>query len=363
MNFTSILFDNFEIMSTIIFVSAFFISKYLTNKTIIIAHNNKLYAQTNHRSSHVIPTPSIGGIPIYITLLFFSLIFLGSGFGYSLAFTVASSFIIFVIGIKDDLVGASAKTKLIIQILAASLYVLNPEFVIGTLNNFLGIIQINPNWSYLLGLFYIVAITNAYNLIDGVNGLAGSIAIISFFVFDVYFYSVGDYIFSLFCSILLGGLVNFLFFNLKLNGNAKIFLGDSGSLVIGFFLAAFSLHIIEIQPITPFIEFFPINAVLFIFTVLIIPVADTVRIIIVRLINGKDPWEADKNHIHHVLLDTGLSHFQVTVILSTIQIFFVFNFFLLNEFGQFVVHIYVLLAYLSIFAIIGIISKGGIFQH
>ena len=330
-----------------IFILSFTVNHFFSHKALLIAKRKRLFSEINHRSSHRIPTPAFGGISIFIVVMITLLLVIGSGFDNAVGFTLASCFVLFLTGIKDDLIGTSARTKFIVQLVAALFFVVNPDFALGHLSGFLGLEIINPNWTYLIGVTFIIAIVNAFNLIDGIDGLAGLTAIVGFSVFGVYFYFNDYHVYSIFCVTLVGAISSFLIFNFSGPGR-KMFMGDTGALVIGFLLAIFALRIIELQPVKPFIGFFPLNAPLFVLVVLIIPILDTARVIFIRLSSGLKPWVADRSHMHHVLVDMGYSHKKAAFYLVGIQVVSVSLYTVFNQLDNIALHLFVAALYISI---------------
>ena len=335
---------------------AFSVNHYFSKKALLIALRKRLFAEQSARSSHQHPTPAFGGVSIFIVVMITLLLVIGAGFDNAIGFTLASCFILFLTGLKDDLIGTSAKTKFYVQLLAAFLFVVNPDFALGHLSGFLGIGLMDPNWTYLIGMVFIVSLVNAFNLIDGIDGLSGMTAIVSFSVFGVYFYLNDHYIYTIFCVTLIGALASFLTFNFAKPGG-KMFMGDTGALVVGFLLAVFSLRILELQPLEAFVGFYPKNAPLFILSVLIIPVLDTARIILIRLSNGQRPWHADRSHMHHVLLDLGYSHKEATARLIGLQVLAIAGYTAVDAIGNIALHGYVIALYLSVTAGFTVLSK------
>lgn len=325
---------------------SYFINHFFSKKVLRIALRKRLFAEQSARSSHQEPTPAFGGISIFIVVMITLLLTIGVGFENSIGFTLASCFILFILGLKDDLFGVSPRIKFFTQILAAILFVMNPDFELGHLSGFIGIGNISSNWAYFIGIFFIVALVNAFNLIDGIDGLSGMTAIVSFTVFGVYFFVNDHYAYSIFCTTLIGALTSFLTFNFAKPGG-KMFMGDSGALVVGFLIATFALHILELQPQNTFAGFYPKNAPLFVLSVLIIPVLDTARIILIRLSNGQRPWRADRSHLHHVLLDLGYNHKQATARLIGLQVFAIVGILLINALNNIALHCYLIALYLS----------------
>ena len=335
---------------------AFLVNHYFSKKALLIALRKRLFAEQSARSSHQHPTPAFGGVSIFIVVMITLLLVIGAGFDNAIGFTLASCFILFLTGLKDDLIGTSARTKFLAQLLAAFLFVVNPDFALGHLSGFLGIGLMDPNWTYLIGMVFIVSLVNAFNLIDGTDGLAGMTAIVSFSVFGVYFYLNDQYIYTIFCVTLIGALASFLTFNFAKPGG-KMFMGDTGALVIGFLLAVFSLRILELQPLEAFVGFYPKNAPLFILSVLIIPVLDTARIIVIRLSRGQKPWHADRSHMHHVLLDLGYSHKEATARLIGLQVLAIAGYTAVDAIGNIALHGYVIALYVSVTAGFMVLSK------
>ena len=331
-------------------IAAFMVNHFFSKKALLIAYQRNLFAEQNNRSSHQHPTAAFGGVAIFIVVMITLLLTIGSGFDNAIGFTLASCFILFLTGLKDDLIGTSPRTKFLVQLLAAFLFVVNPDFALGHLSGFLGIELMNPNWTYLIGMLFIVSLVNAFNLIDGIDGLAGLVAIVSFSVFGVYFYLNDYYGYTIFCVTLIGALSSFLTFNFAEPGK-KMFMGDTGALVVGFLLAIFALRILELQPLKASVGFFPTNAPLFIFSVLVIPILDTSRVIVIRLWRGQKPWYADRSHMHHVLLDLGYTHKQASVRIVGLQVFSILGYCLVDPIGQIALHFYVIALYLSVTAL------------
>lgn len=331
-------------------IIAFGVNHYFSKKALLIAFRKRLFAEQNTRSSHKEPTPAFGGISIFIVVMITLLLVIGAGFDNAIGFTLASCFILFLAGLKDDLIGTNARTKFMVQILAAFLFVVNPDFALGHLSGFLGIGLIDPNWTYIIGIVFIVSMVNAFNLIDGIDGLLGMTAIVSFSVFGVYFYLNEHYVYAIFCVTLIGALASFLTFNFGKPGG-KLFMGDTGALVVGFLMATFALRILELQPIEAFEGFFPTNSVMFILSVLIIPILDTTRIIVIRLRKGEKPWYADRSHIHHVLLDMGYTHKEATARLIGLQLCSITGYWAVDGIGNVALNAYFVALYISYLAL------------
>jgi len=336
--------ENLEVCLLAALLMGFVINHFFSIKALIIAKRKELFAEVNHRSSHSAPIPAFGGISLFVVFVCAALTMVGIGASHALGFVVLSAFILFMSGLKDDLMGTSPRTKLLVQIGTAILVLINSELTLTHLSGFFGIGAISPLFGFIISLGSIVFLINAYNLIDGIDGLAGSIAIIAFSVFGVYYYVNDNVFLSVIMAAMIGALTSFLTWNFA-NPKRKMFMGDTGSLVIGFVLAVNALVIAAGRPVNPDPFFVPQNAVIFILSILVIPVLDTLRIILIRLSNGQKPWVADRNHMHHLLLDKGLSHKQATFCLGSLQVIAIFGYIGVNNLGPIAQHLFVLCLY------------------
>jgi UDP-N-acetylmuramyl pentapeptide phosphotransferase/UDP-N-acetylglucosamine-1-phosphate transferase len=237
-----------------------------------------------------------------------------------------------MVGLKDDLVISTVKVKIIGQLMASAFVIFVPQLQITSLFGFLGIYGISPILSLPIAMLLMLAIINAYNLIDGIDGLAGIIGIIIFSIYAVIFFFTGQDFSFLVSVSAIAILTAFLRFNLS-SGTNKIFMGDSGSLVIGFLIGFLTLRFLTIDPFAILdYQFKGENRIIFIISILFIPIFDTTRIFFSRLFRRKNPFIADRNHAHHILIDLGLSHVKASFLLGFLNIFIVFVFLLLGRF-------------------------------
>ena len=268
------------------------------------------------RKHHKHKTPTMGGIMIYAGTLFSWSLWFPEQIIIIYNFIIATSLVLIFVGVKDDIFGTAAVKKLIAHLLVAMILVLMANVRITSLHGIFGINEI-PDWaSIFLSIFTIIVIVNAFNLIDGVDGLAGSIGLIAASAFGIWFYMAGDKPMAVLASALAGGLLGFLWFNFS---PAKIFMGDSGSLVIGMFFAVMSIRLIEFDQSKLFAPLSDISRPVFTMAVLIFPLFDTLRVFIIRAVKGISPFTADRNHLHHRLLDLGLNHRQTVYTLVAIN--------------------------------------------
>jgi UDP-GlcNAc:undecaprenyl-phosphate/decaprenyl-phosphate GlcNAc-1-phosphate transferase len=273
------------------------------------------------RKIHKKITPSMGGIAIFIGFVVSALIWMEVSQWKEMRFILIALFIVFFIGVRDDLVPLRPFMKLLGQLMAAAVLIALFDLRLKSLYGLLGIYDIPLIASYAITLFTIIVITNSFNLIDGLDGLAGTIAVIALLAFGISFYLAGDIVFAVLSFSMVGAVIAFLFFNWD---PSEIFMGDTGALVIGMMLAISAIHFIDLQynlPVANPNKFTSAisGAVCFI----IIPLADTLRIFILRIIRKQSPFTPDKSHIHHNIMRLGFSHGHSTMILGLSQAIFV----------------------------------------
>lgn len=297
---------------------AFCITFYAIPRVIKIANYKKLYDVPDDRKVHKAPIPSLGGVGIFagfaISLLFFGNIDTTTNLQYYLlAFIV-----VFFFGIKDDVMGLTPQKKFFGQLLVAGVLTLKSNLLLTNMHGFLGIHSLNGMISYILTFFTIVVIMNAYNLIDGIDGLAATISIITASVFAWFFYMSNEPVFALLGFTFAGSLLAFLIFNYS---PAKIFMGDTGSMLCGAVNAILVIHFIETA--TSSKVFNVTSSPALGFGILIMPLLDTLRVFGIRIMNGRSPFSADRNHLHHILLDRGLGHKSIMFIIGLSALMFI----------------------------------------
>ena len=296
-----------------------FVVTYLAIPKIMhFANQSRLFAKGGGRHSHKGEIPIFGGIAIFSGLLF-SLLFWANL--EDLQFVLVSLIIIFFIGILDDLLSLTPTRKLIGLFSSVFVFMFLGDLQILSFHNLFGI-QALPQWiSILFTIFVTVIITNAYNLIDGIDGLAGGLGSIASLVFGIIFLVNCDFQYAILSFTLLGSLLAFLKYNFN---PASIFMGDTGSLVIGLILSILSIRLINEGVNIPNDQLY-INKGPFISIVLLsIPLFDTFRVFFIRVFSGYHPLRPDRNHIHHALLDLGFGHKKSALILYAYSVFITF---------------------------------------
>jgi len=282
------------------------------------------------RKLHSRRVPTIGGIIIFAAILFaFSLwLPMGTNLAFEdllersidLKYLTSSLIILFFIGVKDDIIGVSPMKKLLALIFVGFILVIMGDFRIGNFDGLLGLYEI-PYWaSVLLSFFVYIVIVNAFNLIDGVDGLAASQGLVISLFFAIWFYLLGNQTLMLLSAILAGSLLGFLFFNFS---PAKIFMGDSGSMTIGVILSLLAIWLINKDNSEMPFPLDQIRTPLVAMALLAYPLTDTLRIFTIRAFQGKSPFAADKNHIHHKMLLNGFTHTQIVLLVSVYSVLIV----------------------------------------
>ncbi|MEL6924419.1 MAG: MraY family glycosyltransferase [Bacteroidota bacterium] len=290
------------------FLTAFCLA-FLVFPTIIkIARNKQLCDQPNHRSSHRKSTPSLGGLGVFFGLTI-SVFFWSEAVTPLLQYLLCAVMLITAVGLNDDIQTMQPLRKLVVQAVAILLVIYFGELRIHSLHGFFGITELPVAISYGFTLLFMLTVINGFNLIDGINGLAGSVALISGVVFGAWFYANGVADAALVAVALSGAALAFLFFNVT---PAKIFLGDTGSLLIGLLLAVLGVQLLE-APLATMLA--PANTPAMLLAMLILPLFDTCRVFILRLYRGQSPFLPDRNHLHHLLIDMGYSHMRAAGLL------------------------------------------------
>ena len=309
------------------------------------------------RKIHTARTPAMGGLPIFIGFCIAILIWAPFEVLTDTKYVLSALFIMFIIGFRDDLINLKAFQKLFGQIAAALIIVTVCDIRLMSLYGLFGIGEIPITLSYILSVFTIIVITNAYNLIDGIDGLAGSVGVIASVFFGTWFFLNDQSSFALISFAFAGGLLAFLNFNWA---PSKIFMGDTGSLLIGFFLSIVTIKFIDTNSMLEPSEFVFGGSIGTAMAVLILPLADTARVFVKRVAKGKSPMHPDRTHFHHILLRLGCNHAQSTGILVTVNIVFVLFALVLKDFSDAVVIPALLVTVFALGTILELIFKSAI---
>ena len=284
-----------------------------------VAAMKKIYDIPDERKIHQAAIPALGGLGIFAGFLFSVLLIANFQESKNLQFFLAASVVIFYMGLKDDIIIISPVKKFIGQVLAAFIIIYYGGLQIQSMQGFLGINALPESFSLLFTYLTAIVVMNSFNLIDGVDGLAGSLGLLSTTVFGTYFVLTGHLPEAVMAFAMAGALLAFLIFNFQ---PARIFMGDTGSLLLGLVNAVLVVKFINIamEPDQPFaLQAAPAIG----FGILMVPLLDTLRVFAIRIFHRRSPFSPDRNHIHHLLLDLGLSHRAIAITLTSINALFI----------------------------------------
>jgi UDP-GlcNAc:undecaprenyl-phosphate GlcNAc-1-phosphate transferase len=309
-------------------ISMAFSITYLSIPVIIfVAKSKKLYDVPDARKIHDAPIPSLGGLGIFAGFIMACLTIISFPQAPEFQYFFAAFFVIFFLGLKDDILDITPIKKFIGQVGAAFLVIYKGNIQIQSMHGFLGIDQLPPMFSILFTYLTIIVIINSFNLIDGVDGLAASLALMSVIIFGIYFYMVDMQPYAILSFATAGSLVAFLIFNFQ---PAKIFMGDTGSLLLGLINAILVIKFINVANM-PNVKV-PVSAAPAVgFAILLVPLLDTLRVFGIRIGYRRSPFSPDRNHIHHILLDRGLSHRTITITLVGANLIFIICVYMLRS--------------------------------
>lgn len=328
MEFTDF-FSGSQILSLALsFLAATLITALCIPQIIRLSRKYKLVDNPDHRKMHKVPIPTLGGIGFFIGFIVLSLfwmIVLGNLSDFVLFIALL---VLFVTGIFDDLTDMRALVKFGIQIVVA-LIISYFGFRVESLFGIFGIYEM-PVWAqYAFSVLLITGLTNAFNLIDGIDGLAGGLAFINSLIMGAILLLQGNVIYGTLAISFAGALFGFLIFNFN---PAKIFMGDTGSLIVGFLMAIFGIVILKNgAPLHPWFQDQTSAITIVVVGILLLPVYDTLRVFAERILKKSSPFKPDKTHVHHLLIETGANHKKAVFILYTTNILIIVAAFLLRE--------------------------------
>ena len=307
-------------LDVLLTASVSFIISFLAIPVVLqIAEMKKLYDVPDERKVHTHAVASLGGVGIFGGFLLAALLSIQGYLNPEFQYFFAAALVIFFLGLKDDLVVLSATKKFIGQVVAASIIIHLGGIKLDSMHGLFGFDQLPDAFALALTYLTIIVVINSFNLIDGIDGLAASLGIMTMLIFGTYFYMVGFQAYALLAYSLGGSLVAFLIFN---HHPAKIFMGDSGSLMIGLINSILVIKFINVAS-DPAIAI-PIESTAAVgFSILIVPLLDTLRVFAIRIFKGCSPFTPDRNHIHHLLMNWGLGHAAITLLCVGINILFV----------------------------------------
>lgn len=307
-------------LDVLLTASVSFIISFLAIPVVLqIAEQKKLYDIPDERKVHTHAVASLGGVGIFGGFLLAALLSINGKENFEFQYFFAAALVIFFLGLKDDLVVLSASKKFIGQMVAASILIHLGHIRLDSMYGLFGFDELGEGFSLALSYLTIIVVINSFNLIDGIDGLAGTLGVLTMAIFGTYFFINGYQAYALLAYSMAGSLIAFLIFN---HHPARIFMGDSGSLMVGLINAILVIKFINVahdpNAILPLDSSVAIG-----FSILIVPLLDTLRVFSIRIFSGRSPFTPDKNHIHHLLLSWGLGHTAVTAVCVTLNIAFV----------------------------------------
>ena len=304
-------------------------------RILVISHKKRLYDVPDARKVHTMPVPRLGGLSFFPVILMSMFLVIGfrlyfwdvdtSSLSFNMLYEYLFLFVgmtlLYLVGVCDDLVGVGYRYKFAVQIAAAFLLVLSGNWF-DSFGGLFGIYSV-PVWVGVpFTVFIVVYITNAINLIDGIDGLASGLCCIALSVLSVIFFLCGQYVYALLAICTLGILMPFWCYNVFGNANRghKLFMGDAGSLTLGYVISFLIIHMSVTNEVSPTLS----NPYMVIaFSTVLVPLLDVIRVVLHRLREHKNPFLPDKNHFHHKLLRTGMRVRMVMVTILGIAVSFI----------------------------------------
>ena len=287
-----------------------------------------LVDKPDHRKKHQNHIPLVGGLAIGFSLLLLIFLLIGmehiSGSALKL---MGGSYVLLVIGAIDDKYDVKALTKLIIQLICATIIAM-AGYKLTSMYGILGFYELPVSMQYLFSILLVTGVINAFNLMDGIDGLAGGLMLIGFLILAAISYYIGHEFYTMVSLIIVGSLFGFLRYNL-FGGERKIFMGDAGSLFLSFLMIGIAIDLINISA-THLIGSEIIWLLPLIMAIFVIPVVDSLRVYFVRIKKGNSPFKADRSHIHHLFLEMGFRQRKVTFIITMLSLCIVILTFLLH---------------------------------
>ena len=317
---TNLFSENLWFTAVFVFLLSFSVAYFALPSVIYVVKQKNLMDSPNERSSHKEKTPTLGGISFFVSIVFTLMVFRPFDIDQVGINILSGVGVLFFVGLKDDLVGVKPSTKIIGQIIATLMLFFSTDLKITTLDGFLNITDI-PYWtSVFISCAIVMAIVNSYNLIDGINGSASMVGMVIFSGFAYVFYDAEMYYYFLLSILCIGFLLAFLRYNLS--NKKRVFMGDTGSMIVGFILAVLAIKFFALD--TSSLEsavINPANKVWVLLSIIFIPFFDTTRVFTTRIIRHGKPFKADRSHIHHVFIDyLKLSHAKASILLASINL-------------------------------------------
>lgn len=317
----------------LVVVSSFLVSSFTFPSIIFVSKQRHLFDdQHMHRKDHSKQISRLGGIGIFCSFMIITLLLIPQHSSIPLNYLHTACIILFAMGVKDDIVSVNPSTKIICQFCASALLVIPGEVRLKGFYGIFNVYELPVYGQIILSIIVIMLLINAFNLIDGINTLAAGMGIMATGTYGIMFAIMSEPELSAISFALAGALGGFMYYNIS---PARLFMGDTGSMLLGVIIAVLSIKYIEV-----FFEqhhsiiYQPESAPAFIIAIVLIPIFDTVRVFALRISKGLSPFKADKNHLHHILTNGGLTHEQAAMLLILFNALAIMLVILCDDFGN-----------------------------
>lgn len=318
-----------------------------------VVRKYKIFRKPSKRDLHWRFVPKLTGLSFYVALLVVAFVFVPFVDVQRLMLVLGAGAIIIYVGIRDDIYQLRPIVKLALQLVAIAFFAVGDDLVVRNLYGFLNIYELPIGVDYFLTFFIGVFMINAFNLCDGIDGLAAMLGVVVTVCYGTIFYIIGDYLFLSFCVILIGCLFAFLRFNLPLKN--KVFMGDTGSLFLGFMFYLFTMYFVTNKSVilsvfVPHKSLIPLVAL----CIFIVPILDSGSVFFSRAWHRKSPFKPDNNHVHHLVLHFTKNHVMASLLIvasltATLVLFSQLSFILTHEVTTIIFLIYLFFWYVVLF--------------
>ena len=316
-----------------VFLCALVLSSMTFPSIIFVSKQRNLYDDQHlHRKKHKNLTSRLGGVGIFCSFMITTLVLIPLNSSIPINYLQTACIILFAMGVKDDIVSVNASTKFLSQLFASLLLVIPGDVRLRGFYGILGVFDLPVYGQIILTVLVIMLLINAFNLIDGINTLSAGMGILATGTYGMMFIIMSQPTLAALSFALMGALVGFLRYNIS---PARLFMGDTGSMLVGCITAVLSIKYINVFfANTAMIMYKPNSAPAFVIAIVLIPIFDTLRVFILRLSKGNSPFQADQNHLHHLLAANGLKHEQSSLILIAFNAFAIMLVFIFDNMGN-----------------------------
>lgn len=314
------------------FIAALLASIWVFPKVLKIAYDKNIVDNPDARKLQRVPVPVLGGIAVVFGILValsVSQLFVDCSSLFTIVLAMA---IMLFVGTMDDILDIPSTTRFLLEILVALMIIYTCEYSVDNLHGLWGVYELSPWVGIPLTVVTIVGIINAINLIDGVDGYSSGYCMMACSIFGVFFYNVNDMPMTLLAVACMAALIPFFMHNV-FGCTSKMFIGDGGTLLMGCVMSVFVLNILKSSTACVEYSAWGMGLVPLSLAVLCVPVFDTVRVMVMRILRGTSPFHADKTHLHHLFIEMGFSHIGTTVNILFLNLSVVFGWYISYKCG------------------------------